>query len=98
MYNDLGSKIRSHVFQPNEKLPSESELMAEYHISRYTVRKVLGQLERENMITKHQGKGCFVRELLSPISPSNCSAQILLIASRVEHFYFMQCINGIEKA
>lgn len=98
MYNDLSVQIKSHHFQAGEKLPSESEFMAQYHISRYTVRKVLEQLEKEQIIVKHQGKGCFVQEQFSPISLPKRSGQILLIASRAEHFYFMQCINGIEKA
>ena len=61
MYEDLKLKIEGHYYQPEDKLPSESELMKLYDVSRYTARKVLTQLEKEDLISKIQGRGCFVQ-------------------------------------
>lgn len=97
VYDDLKMQIEGHILMPETKLPSESELMSKYEISRYTARKVLDQLEKENLIYKHQGKGCFVRSRMS-VPLRTGSKQILLIASRAEHFYFLKTINGIEQA
>ena len=40
-------------------IPSESELCKQYQISRITVRKALGELEKEGYIVKKRGKGSF---------------------------------------
>ena len=98
LYDSLRSKILSNLLPSGTKLPSETELIEQYEVSRYSVRKVLDDLSSEGLIEKHQGKGCFVCQ--SPdggsITP-NSSRQILLIASRAEHFYFLKSIRGIEK-
>lgn len=98
MYDDLKMQITGHILLPESKLPSESELIQKYDVSRYTARKVLEQLEKEDLIYKHQGKGCFVRSQALPAPNFTTSKQLLLIASRAEHFYFLKSINGIEQA
>ncbi len=44
-----------------EKLPSESELIQQYSVSRTTVRTAMSNLERQNLITRKAGRGTFVR-------------------------------------
>lgn len=97
LYDDLRSKIENRFFMPEDKLPSETQLIEQYGISRYMVRQVLEQLENEKLITRCQGKGCFVRpsQITLPTPPP--SKQILLVASRAENFYFLKSINGIEQ-
>jgi len=55
-------KEKISKMKPNEKLPSERELIATYGVSRTTVRKALEDLEREGLIKKIPGKGTFVSE------------------------------------
>lgn len=98
IYDDLRIKIERQELLPNDKLPSESELIALYGVSRYMARKALEQLEFDGLICKHQGKGCFVRTPPVSMPHVSNSRQILLIASRAEHFYFLKSINGIEQA
>ncbi len=98
MYEDLKLKIEGHYYQPEDKLPSESEFMKLYDVSRYTARKVLTQLEKEDLISKIQGRGCFVQSRPLTTQITSSSTQIILIASRAEQFYFSQSISGIEKA
>lgn len=98
VYDDLKTKIKGYTLPPESKLPSESDLMLQYGITRYTARKALSQLESDGLIYKYQGKGCFVRPQTIPMSYATNSRQILLIASRAEHFYFLKSINGIEQA
>ena len=61
LYDDLRTKIENHIFMPEDKLPSETQLIEQYGISRYMVRQVLEKLEEEKLIDRYQGKGCFVR-------------------------------------
>lgn len=98
IYDDLHTKIESRLLMPEDKLPSETELIEQYGVSRYMARQALEQLERDGLIIRRQGKGCFVRSPAIPLPVSNQSKQILLIASRAENFYFLKSINGIEQA
>lgn len=97
-YDDLRMKITGNIFLPDAVLPSESELMRQYQITRYTARKVLARLEEDGLIYKRQGKGSFVKPLSFSYANKRTSKKILVIASRAEQFYFLKCINGIENA
>lgn len=60
IYNQFVSEIESGKIMPKSKLPSESELMQLYSVSRDTVRKALNLLEGNGFIQKVKGKGSFV--------------------------------------
>lgn len=63
IYNKIINKIENGMLEPKEKLPSENELMQEYHVSRDTIRKALDLLERNGFILKVKGKGSFVLDI-----------------------------------
>ncbi|MGZ4981524.1 MAG: GntR family transcriptional regulator [Methylobacter sp.] len=58
--DELRAQIISGNYQPHQKLPSESELIGCYEVSRITVRQALGELEKEGLLFKVAGKGMFV--------------------------------------
>lgn len=57
---ELRAQIVSGAWQPHDRVPSESELMKQYAVSRITVRQALGDLQKERVIFKVPGKGSFV--------------------------------------
>lgn len=57
---DLREQILSGRWRPNDPVPSERALMAQYGVSRITVRQALGDLQKESLIFKLAGKGAFV--------------------------------------
>ena len=59
---ELRALIVSGVWQPNDPLPSERELMTQYGVSRITVRQALGDLQKESLIFKLAGKGAYVAQ------------------------------------
>ena len=59
---ELRALIVSGVWQPNDALPSERDLMAQYGVSRITVRQALGDLQKESLIFKLHGKGAYVAQ------------------------------------
>lgn len=63
IYNDIVDKIESGIYNPNDKLPSEKELMDGYEVSRDTIRKSLNMLEQNGYIQKTKGKGSFVLDI-----------------------------------
>ena len=60
IYNDIVDKIDSRIYKANDKLPSESNLMDIYQVSRDTIRKSFALLEQNGYIQKTQGKRAFV--------------------------------------
>lgn len=55
----LKKKILSGEYAPNQRMPSESELMASFDVSRITVRQALRDLNAEGLVFTSQGKGTF---------------------------------------
>ena len=56
----LRDNIAEGVWQPGQRIPSESELALSYGLSRMTARAVLTQLVRDGLLYRVQGKGTFV--------------------------------------
>lgn len=57
---DLRGRIATGGWHPQQRIPSESELMRHYGVSRITVRQALQALEQSGLIIKVPGKGSFV--------------------------------------
>jgi GntR family transcriptional regulator len=55
----LKQKILSGEYAPNQRMPSESELMKQFDVSRITVRQALRDLGTEGLVFTSQGKGTF---------------------------------------
>ncbi len=64
MYSQIREIIRRRVldgtYAPHSQVPSESQMMAAFGVSRITVRQALADLQREGLIFKVAGKGSFV--------------------------------------
>ena len=56
----LREQILDGSYGEHARLPSETELMVEYGVSRITVRQALSDLQNEQLIFKVPGKGAFV--------------------------------------
>jgi DNA-binding GntR family transcriptional regulator len=65
LYEQVATELRVAITQgdlePGEIIPSEADIMAQYGVSRDTVRKALGILTNEVLITSGQGKTRHVR-------------------------------------
>ncbi|MFT4102013.1 MAG: GntR family transcriptional regulator [Burkholderiaceae bacterium] len=56
----LRGRILEGTYQPNQQMPSESEMMAAFGVSRITVRQALSDLQGEGLVFKVHGKGTYV--------------------------------------
>ncbi|WP_138495329.1 trehalose operon repressor [Paenibacillus pinistramenti] len=63
IYKEYVERIQHGQLVPGTKLPSESELAAEYGTTRETVRKALNLLVQNGYIHKMKGKGSFVLDV-----------------------------------
>lgn len=64
LYSQLRETLRGHIldgsYRPHDRLPSESELISAFGVSRVTVRQALNDLVKEGLIFKIAGKGSYV--------------------------------------
>lgn len=58
----LRHQILSNDYQAGQQLPSEHQLMAEFSVSRITVRRAIANLVTQGLVVVHQGKGAFVAD------------------------------------
>jgi GntR family transcriptional regulator len=56
----LRARILDGSYQPHQQMPSESEMIASFNVSRITVRQALNDLQNEGLIFRIHGKGTFV--------------------------------------
>ena len=60
--DSLAGSIRNGQFQPGEKLPTESAIMARFEVSRTVVREALSRLQASELVRTRHGIGTFVIE------------------------------------
>lgn len=56
----LRQQILEGALQPHQKMPSESQMIDSFGVSRITIRRALHELENEGLIFGVSGKGTFV--------------------------------------
>lgn len=60
LYNILREEIVSGRWKPGDMMPSETELIEQFDVSRITVRQALELLVEEGLIYRRRGRGTFV--------------------------------------
>lgn len=71
LYVQLADLIRDQIrrgeIRVGDKLPSETEMIEQYHLGRLTIRDALSILVNEGILEKHHGKGTFCKtDILAP--------------------------------
>jgi GntR family transcriptional regulator, transcriptional repressor for pyruvate dehydrogenase complex len=61
--NNLADSIRSGQIKPGDKLPSESEIMGQFDVSRTVVREALSKLQASGLVETRHGIGTFALTL-----------------------------------
>lgn len=74
-YKEIADELRARIergdYQPGQKIPSESEVMAEFDAGRETVTKALRLLKDLGLTVSSQGKPAMVREFKPIRRPAN---------------------------
>ncbi|MGA5130798.1 GntR family transcriptional regulator [Streptomyces olivoreticuli] len=75
LYQQVAAEIRNAItageIPPGALVPSESQLMDRYGVSRPTVRNAVAALRSEGLIEVIHGKGSYVRALPAPVNTIN---------------------------
>ena len=63
VFDRMFKAIKSGAYAPDERLPTEHDLAAEFQVSRPVVRQALKKLRDQGLIYSRQGAGSFVRQM-----------------------------------
>ncbi len=94
----LREKIRSRELQPEDRLPSFSEMRSHYGATTTTTERVYSILEQEGLVKREKGRGIFVAHPEQP--PINGIIGITgldLNSAFATHPWPMHLLNGIRK-
>jgi DNA-binding LacI/PurR family transcriptional regulator len=97
LYSVLKEGIRGGVYQPGMRLPTVTELVDRYKVSRTTVARALGELERAGLVESRWGAGTFV-------TPEAIPTIELLIAGnrpspgRVRAVFFDHLLDAVRES
>ena len=89
LYKKLAADIQTGVYPEDKKLPAELKLCELYGVSRITVRQALSLLESDGYISRHQGRGTFVK-------PRNFAQKLSTIYSFTEELKKMNSVPGVR--
>jgi GntR family transcriptional regulator len=71
LFEQIGQRVKESVaaglMAPGDRLPSVRELARELAINPNTVARAYEALERDGVIVRRQGSGCFITEQASPL-------------------------------
>ncbi len=94
----IKGKILSGEYQVGDKLPTETELMQKYAVSRYTVRRAIGDLENEHFVYRIQGGGMYVNDWQSAKATETTSNRMLgIITTHIANYIFPNIISGADQ-
>jgi GntR family transcriptional repressor for pyruvate dehydrogenase complex len=63
VFERMHRAIKSGAYKPDERLPTEHDLAAEFEVSRPVIREALRRLREQGLIYSRRGAGSFVRAL-----------------------------------
>lgn len=92
----LRKEIIDGKYKINEKLPTESALMKRFNVSRYTIRRAVGDLENEHYIYRIQGGGMFVQDWQRDWAKDEKNKIIGVISTHMADYIFPPIISGID--
>ncbi|WP_297820540.1 GntR family transcriptional regulator [uncultured Lactobacillus sp.] len=95
---NLIDKIESGIYKVGEKLPTESELMKTYQVSRYTIRRAAGELENKHYIYRIQGGGMYVDDWKKAKSKRVVDTKMIgIVTTHLADYIFPRIISGIDR-
>lgn len=95
-YQIVSSWIRESIetgqIDPGDKLPSESELMRRFDVSRNSVRQAVNELVREGLVESRHGLGTFCTK-----RSAGESMNVAMVCLRMGSYIFPRIIQGCNR-
>lgn len=100
-YKIVIEEIKSWLFEeqflPHQKLPTETQLMDRFSVSRHTIRRAIGDLEVENYLYRIQGGGIYAADWKEKQTNQTPTKTIAVLTTHIADYIFPNIIVGIEK-
>lgn len=100
--NEILSQIENNLLHVGDKLPTETQLIESFHVSRFTITKALNELKAEGILISTPGQGTFISKtaLDKTVSESDEAAspltEIACIFPDIKDSFALSMINGIQ--
>jgi LacI family transcriptional regulator len=91
MSDILRSEIESQGLPPGTRLPTEKELAQRFGVSMITVRGCVGELVKEGILVRRQGRGTFVAS-----RKPRATQLIMAIVPDLTDYFCARMVNGIQ--
>ena len=88
--------LSSGELKLGDRLKTENELSRMFGISRQTVRRAIGELENEHLLTRIQGSGTYVG-VNAHMPRRESTMNIAVISTYVDSYIFPKTLRGFEK-
>lgn len=95
--DEIKSWLINDHYSPHDKLPTETQLVEKFNVSRHTIRRAIGDLEVENYLYRIQGGGIFVADWKEKHSTKTPTKTIGVLTTHIADYIFPNIIVGIEK-
>lgn len=86
----------NNTYKPNEKLPTESELMKLFKVSRHTIRRALSDLVSEQYVYSIQGSGIYLSDWKENELYLKKNKNVGVLTTHISNYIFPEIIRGVE--
>ena len=94
----IQKEIESGKYQVGDKLPTESNLMETFGVSRYTVRRAISELQNAHYVYRIQGGGMYVDDWQDSQQPPKANNKMIgLVTTHLVDYIFPNIISGIDR-
>jgi len=91
--DDLRSKLGTPGFEIGSYLPGEHEIATQYNLSRGTIRRALGILETEKLLSRQPGRGTFI---LPPSAQERSGRPKIAVVWTMVRWIGMEMFSALE--
>lgn len=91
----LMNSLQSGEYPVGGVLPSETELMQQFGVSRFTVRQALSELVNEGWLRREQGRGTFICP--NPSQKASQHRTIALLSPAISTYIFPEIVRGVDE-
>ncbi|NMM64628.1 GntR family transcriptional regulator [Clostridium sp. P21] len=88
--------INTDKYKTHEKIPTESELMEMFNVSRHTIRKAIGDLVSKQYLYKKQGSGIYISDWTENRENLKNYKNVAVLTTHISNYIFPNIIKGME--
>ncbi len=93
----IHEQIDQGALHVGDRLETEAQLSKRFGFSRQTIRQALGELEKEETISRVQGSGSYVRNAFPREGTSVISRSVTIISSYTDSYIFPRILQSMAK-